>query len=314
MKASDVKSVAVVGAGLMGHGIAQAFALGGFEVRFNDLTPERLQRGLDGIRANMDVFVQNDLASAPQAQRALRRIRGTTELAEALQGVDFVVEAVFEDLGVKQQVFAQCEALCPSHTVLASNTSGLSVNEIARAAQAPERVIVAHFWNPPHLMTLVEVVPGRHTAPATVQLTCDVLRRCGKRPIVLQRDVPGHIGNRLQYALLREALYIVQQGIASAEDVDAVVELTIGRRLAVTGPLKSADLGGLDVFEAICSYLFGDLDNATEPSGILTEPVSRGDYGAKTGKGIYEWPPERLRETLAAREAELIRWLKAEGG
>ncbi len=312
MRAEDVKNVAVVGAGLMGHGIAQSLALGGFDVRLTDLSTEQLQHGLDRIQANLDVFVQNDLASPYQAEQALERIRGTTELGEALQGVDFVVEAVFEDLAVKQRVFRQCETLCPGHTVLASNTSGLSVNEIARAAQAPERVIVAHFWNPPHLMTLVEVVPGRQTAPATVQLTCDVLRRCHKRPIVLRRDVPGQIGNRLQYALLREALYIVEQGIASAEDVDAVVELTIGRRLAVTGPLKSADLGGLDVFEAICRYLFRDLDNATEPSDILTEPVSRGDYGAKTGKGIYDWPPERLSQTLAAREAELIRWLKSE--
>jgi 3-hydroxybutyryl-CoA dehydrogenase len=310
MKASEARNVAVVGAGLMGPGIALTLARGGFNVRLNDLTAEKVQRALDRIRADLALFVENGLASASDAEGALGHIEGTTDLAEALHEAHYVVEAVFEDLAVKQQLFREFERLCPAQAVLASNTSALSVDDIAAAVRWPERVIAANYWNPPHILPLVEVVPGHRTSADTVEFTCDILRRSGKRPVVLRKYVPGYIGNRLQFALLREAVSLVERGIASAEDVDAVVELSFGRRLAVTGPLKTADLGGLDVFLAIARNLFQDLDSSSEAPALLVDAVQQGNMGAKTGKGIYDWPPERIQEVKATRDHELMRWLK----
>ena len=310
MKATDARNVAVIGAGLMGPGIALTFARGGFNVCLRDLTAEKVQRALDRIRSDLALFVENGLASASDAEEALQRIQGTTDLAEAVANADYVVEAVFEDLAIKQQLFREFERLCPEETVLASNTSALSVDDIAAAVRCPERVIAANYWNPPHILSLVEVVPGRRTSAATVEFTCGILRRSGKRPVVLRQYVPGYIGNRLQFALLREAVSLVERGIASAEDVDAVVELSFGRRLAVAGPLKTADLGGLDVFLSIAESLFKDLDNSSAPPRLLVDAVRQGNLGAKTGKGIYDWSAERLAEVKSVRDRELMRWLK----
>jgi 3-hydroxybutyryl-CoA dehydrogenase len=309
MKASEARNIAVVGAGLMGPGIALTFARGGFNVRLNDLTADKVHRALDRVRADLALLVENELASPGDAEDAVGRIQGTTDLAEALHQVHYVVEAVFEDLAVKQQLFRELELLSPAQTVLASNTSALSVDDIAAAVRCPERVIAANYWNPPHILPLVEVVPGRRTSADTVEFACDILRRSGKRPVVLREYVPGYIGNRLQFALLREAVSLVERGIASAEDVDAVVELSFGRRLAVTGPLKTADLGGLDVFLSISRTLFRDLDNSSEAPQLLLEAVQQGHLGAKTGKGIYDWPQERIQEVKAARDRALMRWL-----
>lgn len=310
MSTVETKLVAVIGAGLMGHAIANEFALAGINVRLHDLTEERVRHGIDEISQDLQFLVRNDLARAEDVQPTLARIRGLTDLAQAVEGADLVVEAVVEDLGVKQDLFGRLEGICPKHAVLASNTSGLSVNQIAAATGCPERVIVAHHYTPAHLIPLVEVVPGEKTAPATVEFTCGLLRRCDKQPVVLRKDIPGLLGNRMQFALYREAMALVEEGVASPEDVDLVVEMTFGRRLAVTGPLKSGDLAGLDVYLSICGYLFKDLDCAAEPPRRLVHEVGKGNLGAKTGRGIYDWPPEKLEKVKAAREQQLIHMLK----
>jgi 3-hydroxybutyryl-CoA dehydrogenase len=169
--------------------------------------------------------------------------------------------------------------------------------------------VVAHFWNPAHLLPLVEVVPGKHTAPETVELTVKLLEKIGKKPIPLKREALGFIGNRMQYALLREAMYIVDSGIASKEAVDATVKYSIGRRLGVTGPLETADLGGLDVFYNISEYMMPDLCDSHKVSPVLKDPVDKGNYGAKTGTGIYDWTPEGLAKIRKMREKILIEWL-----
>jgi len=314
MKAAEARNVAVIGAGLMGPGIALTFARGGFTVHLNDLTTDKVQRALDHIRADLALLVDSGLANASDIENTLGHIQGTTDLAEALHEAHYVVEAVFEDLAVKQQLFREFERLCPAQTVLASNTSALSVDDIAAAMRWPEQVIAANYWNPAHILPLVEVVPGRRTSTETLDFTCQILRRSGKRPVVLRKYIPGYIGNRLQFALLREAVSLVERGIASAEDVDAVVELSFGRRLAATGPLKTADLGGLDVFLSISRTLFQDLDNSSEAPQLLLEAVQQGHLGAKTGQGIYDWPPERVQEVKAARDHALMRWLKISQG
>jgi len=309
----SMKEVAVIGAGLMGHGIAQVFGLADYDVRLHDLTEEQVQRAIESIRENLKLFMQNRLVTSEDAERCLQRIKGVTDLRDAVERADLVIEAVFEDLRLKQEVFAQMGRLCPEHTIMASNTSWLSVNRIAESSPCPERVIVAHFWNPPHIMGVVEVVPADRTAPAVVDGICAVLRKCGKHPVVLRKDVPGHIGNRLQFALFREALAIVERGIASPEDVDAVVEMTFGRRLPVTGPMKTADLAGLDLFLAISKYLFKEIENSTEPPRLLVDAVKRGNLGAKTGRGLLAWQPGKAEQIKVQRDAELLRWLKAAG-
>ncbi len=305
--------VAVVGAGLMGHGIAQVFALGGHQVWLHDSDEGRLEKALAGIRGNLDLLVQGGVVDAARVAPCLGRIQTTPSLAQAAGHADLVVEAVYEDLAVKRSVFAALAAVCPPHTIFASNTSGLSVNRLAEGCAYAERMVVAHFWNPPHIFSIVEVVPGKRTSPATVEGLCAALKGCGKRPVVLKQNIPGHIGNRLQFALFREALSLVQRGVASAEDVDAVVELTFGRRLPVTGPLKSADLGGLDLFYSIASYLFKDLDNSKEPPPLLADAIEAGHLGAKTGEGLMEWPEGSAADLKRRRDASLIRWLKETG-
>jgi len=172
-----------------------------------------------------------------------------------------------------------------------------------------DRFVVAHFWNPPHLLPLVEVVPGKDTSRETMDITMELMERIGKKPIALNREAPGFIGNRLQFALLREAMYIVESGIASKEAVDATVRYSLGRRLGVTGPLESADLGGLDVFFNISTYMMPELCDTHDVSKVLKEPVEKGAYGAKTGTGIYDWTPDALAALRKMREKVLIEWL-----
>jgi 3-hydroxybutyryl-CoA dehydrogenase len=240
----------------------------------------------------------------------MTNIKGFTTLAEAAAGADFVIEAIVEDLAVKQGVFREVEALVPPHTILASTTSGLDPTKLAALTRRPERVIVTHFWNPPHLLPLVEIVRGEKTTDATVGVAMALVARLGKKPIEVKKAIPGFVGNRLQFALLREALYIVEQGWATPEDVDAAVKYSFGRRLAVTGPLESADLGGLDVFYSIQSYLNQDLCHERGPSQLLKEKVERGELGVKTGRGFYDWQDGRVLAIKKAREEDLIKRLQ----
>ncbi len=306
----DIGQVAVIGAGLMGHGIAQVFATAGLAVKLHDAAEESLQRGLQGIELNLEELVSNELLGEADAAAALRLVSAEPSLEKAVAEADFVIEAVFEDLAVKKPLFSRLGELAPPHTILASNTSGLGVGELSAASGRPERTLVSHFWNPPYPLDVVEVVPGPQTTAEVLDLTCLLLRRCGKRPVRLSQEVKGHIGNRLQFALLREALSLVQRGIVSVEDVDAVVEQTIGRRLPVTGPIRSADLGGLDVFQNIGSYLFDDLEGGSGTLALLDEKLAEGKLGAKTGQGFYEWDEEQLAEMNRQRSQELMRWLK----
>ena len=304
-----VDNIAVVGCGLMGQGIAQTLARAGYAVIMHDVTQARVDKALAGIEASVKEFVERKLMPAREAKPLQKRIRVTTSLPEATAEADLLIEAAFEDLELKQDLFGQFERLCPKRTVLVSSTSALSATAIAQGTSCPQRVLVAHYWNPPALIPLVEVVPGEKTSQRSVRTLCAVLEKSGMRPVVLKKDVPGFIGNRLQFALLREAVHLVETGVASAEDVDMVAEMTFGRRLSITGPLKSADLAGLDAFKDICQYLFKDLCNATEPQALLTECVTRGRFGAKTGKGFYDWTPESEQKACDRRKEELIRWL-----
>ena len=309
MNVDDITQVVVVGAGLMGHGIALQFALGGYQVCLNDVSEERLEQALVNIKSGLATVKGMGLVDDEGAAAVPERVRTSTSLEEAVAEVDFVVEAVFEDLQLKRRVFADLDRLSPERTVLSSNTSSLMSSQLASATARPEKVVVANWWNPPYLLPLVEVVRGPKTSTDTIETTKALLTKLGKRPVVLQKESLGFIGNRLQFALLREAVSIVERGIASAQDVDAVVTNSFGRRLAVAGPFEVFDLAGWDTILAIIDQLFPDLESSRNTPALVKDMVDRGELGVKSGQGLYPWNDEvvaavrqRVAEALAAIE------------
>ena len=310
MNAHDLSTVAVIGAGTMGAGIAGEFARAGCDVRLMDLRPDLLERGMGMVDSAQQALIEAGLLSGPQAAAALQRVNPLTSLESACDGAEMLVEAVPEEMSLKQEMFRRFDEWCPKEAVLASNTSGLSITEIARATTRPERVAGMHFWNPAHVIPLVEVTKGENTSDSTADLLIEVSRRIGKRPILVRHDVPGFVGNRLQFAVVREALHILSQGIASAEDIDAAMTFGPGLRYGLLGPLRTADLGGLDVFSAISEYLFADLCADRHPPALMTELVHDGKLGAKTGSGFYEYAEEDLSRIIARRDRVLLEFLK----
>ena len=294
MRVQEAEKISVIGAGLMGHGIALQFAAAGFEVALQDTDGEQLEKALDDIRSALDTLRQQGIVDEGAAASAPGRIRTTTSLPEAAAEAALVVEAVYEDLPLKQQVFADLDRHCQPRAVLASNTSSFMTSQLASSTRRPDRVVVANWWNPAYLVPLVEVVRGPETSDGTIAVLRGFLEAAGKRPIVLQKESLGFIGNRMQFALLREALAIVDQGIATPEDVDDVVRTSFGRRLSVAGPLEVFDFAGWDTISHIIDELFPDLDTSRENFPVLKEMVARGDFGVKSGKGFYEWDEERI--------------------
>jgi 3-hydroxybutyryl-CoA dehydrogenase len=307
-----VSRVAVVGAGTMGHGIAQLFAMAGMEVLLTDAAPEVLDAAQARIATNLQACVAHGFAGREDAGEALGRIRTAPDIAGAVSTADYVVEAIVEEMAAKHAVLAQVERHCPDEAIITSTTSSFCAGDLATSLARPGRFLVTHFWNPPYLIPVVEVVPGEATAPAALQACVELLKRAGKRPVVVRRDVAGFIGNRLQHALRREAIAIVAQGIASPEDVDFVARYSFGLRLPVVGPLETVDLGGLDLTLAIQDYLLPQLDRSTEPLPLVRAKVHRGELGAKAGRGFFEWPSGRLEERIEQRDRalmEMLRWL-----
>ncbi len=310
MNYTNIKTIAAIGAGAMGSHTALCFAMAGYDVCLWDMTEAATEQGLGNIRKALEDYKSHGLVGASDIPIVLGRFRTTTSLEDAGKNADFVIESVVENLSIKQDVFSKLDTICPPHTIFATNTSGLSPTQIAATLARKDKFVVTHFWNPPHLLPLVEIVPGEHTAQETVDIACAVITKIGKKAVPLKRESLGFVGNRLQLALLREALHIVESGIATPQDVDAVMEYSLGRRLAVTGPLKSADLGGLDVFKNIFGYLGPDLCSDTGTPALLSKVVDAGNYGAKTGTGLYDWTPQELADIKQKRVDELFRHLE----
>ncbi|MBU2602452.1 MAG: 3-hydroxyacyl-CoA dehydrogenase family protein [Actinobacteria bacterium] len=302
-----VKRVVVVGAGTMGLGIAQVFAQSGREVSLVDVDEAVLARVAERIRTNLALLVEMDMVDPGDAEVIQARIQGGTDLIAGAAGADFAVEAVVEDLAVKHEIFRVFEAQCEPHAILATNTSGLPITAIAAATTCPERVIGTHFVNPAHVLPLVEVIKGERTSDETVASTRALMMALGKKPVVVWKDVPGFVGNRIQTAMMRECFNIVEQGIATPEDVDTLVKNSFGFRLPVIGPFESFDMVGLDVVLAVAEYLLPDLSASLEPPELLKEKVAGGETGLKSGKGMYEWPPAKIEEMLRKRDRDLVR-------
>ncbi len=281
--------IAVVGAGTMGHGIAQVAVMAGYQTGLTDANPAARDAALGRVRDNLAGAVKRGKLAPEDADAALHRLSWHDSVEGAVDGADLVIEAIVERLEAKRDLFAHLDSLLPAPAVLATNTSSLSVSRIAQVTQRPERVVGMHFFNPVHIMKLVEVVTHERTARETVERVNEVARRMGKEPIVV-RDTPGFASSRLGVVLGLEAMRMVEQGVAGPEDIDKAMELGYGHPM---GPLKVSDLVGLDVRLGVAEYLFQELKQPHyEPPAILRQKVRAGELGKKTGKGFYQWPKE----------------------
>ncbi|HJZ82585.1 MAG TPA: 3-hydroxyacyl-CoA dehydrogenase family protein [Pyrinomonadaceae bacterium] len=287
-----VHAIGVLGAGTMGHGIAQVAAAGGYDVILRDVDQESLTRGRQSIERNLAKGVKLGKVTEESRAQTLARIKTTTELSD-LAAADLIIEAVPENLELKQRLLRQSEAVAAANCVWASNTSSLSITEIAGAAARPGQVAGMHFFNPVHLMRLVEIVVGQHTTEATINVVRSVARRMQKEPIVV-RDVPGFASSRLGVTLGLEAMRMVEQGVATARDIDTAMELGYNHPM---GPLRLTDLVGLDVRLSIAEYLHGKLGSeAFRPPEILRRMVSEGKLGKKSGEGFYKWSEQEAAQ------------------
>lgn len=280
--------IAVIGAGLMGHGIAQVFALAGHHVTITDSAQASLDSARDRIRTNL-----KDLGDD---ERAVERVTPVADLGEAVREADYVVEAVLEDLPLKQKLFAEVEKHVRPDTILASNTSVIPITSIMEGLKHRQRALGTHWWNPPYLVPLVEVIETQWSDAKAIDFTMKLHADAGKKPAHVKKDVPGFIGNRLQHALWREAIALVEHGICDAETVDEVIKAAFGRRLAVLGPLENADMVGTDLTLAIHKTVLPAIDSRPGPSPYLEKLVAEGKLGFKSGEGFRRWTPGQQTE------------------
>ncbi len=298
--------VAVVGAGIMGTGIAQVCAEAGLEVALQSRSRASLDAALDGMRTSQRQLLASGLLTESAAAAALERVHTTQDLAAAVDGADVVSENVPEDLGLKRRLFRDLDRLAPPAAILSTNTSGLPITAIATGVARPERVVGLHWLNPPQLTIAVEVTRGAHTSDATMRATVAFAARLGRRAIRVERDVPGFLWNRLQMALVREAVHVVEQGIAKPEDVDLAIELGLGLRWAAVGPFRIMDLAGIATFRAVAAYVYPELSNARAPQALLDGLLRTGATGARAGRGFYEYAPGAHDALVRTRDARLI--------
>jgi 3-hydroxybutyryl-CoA dehydrogenase len=294
---STSEQITVVGAGLMGHGIAQLFAASGHSVRLVDVNDDLLGSAKEQVGFNLRNMRDKGVDFDADISQILDNISTTTELGPACDGSAFVFEAVFEDLELKQSLFAELDTLCPPETILCSNTSVISITEIAIKARHRERIVGTHFWNPPYLIPLVEVVQAEESAGWCISNTFELLARVGKHPVHVRKDVPGFVGNRLQHALWREAFVIVDEGICDPATVDEVIRYGFGLRLPILGPVETADMVGLDLTLAIHNYILEHINADPTPSTTLQAKVKAGELGFKSGKGFLEWSDNDIAES-----------------
>lgn len=305
-----MQKIAVIGAGLMGHGIGQIFAVHGHDVTLVDLDEKILSSATVGIRNNLELMADHDFITPEEIDAALARVSITTDTEKGVNGADFVVEAVVENLEVKQNIFKKLDQLCPTSTILASNTSVISITEIARESVEKKRIVGTHFWNPPHLIPLVEVVPGTETMPETVDATYDLLLSVGKHPVKVKKDVPGFVANRLQHALWREAISIVENDIADAATVDECIKFGFGLRLPALGPMENSDMVGNDLVLAIHDYILEHIESSPDPSPLLREKVAKGELGFKSGQGFQSWSEKEIETSRKNLQHYLLKVVK----
>ncbi|MEW6441421.1 MAG: 3-hydroxyacyl-CoA dehydrogenase family protein [bacterium] len=309
MKLSEIRRIGVLGAGTMGHGIAQVFASRCYEVTLFDLVPEALPKAIERIRRNLQQLQRKGLVSSHGIQETLSFIETTTDLSRAVRDAQFVVEAVPEDPALKRDIFGKVETLCPEQSILASNTSTIRIADIACAARKPERIIGVHWMLAPHIRPLVEIIPAEKTSGETVEVTRGLIEKLDKIPIVAP-DTPGFIVNRLQLGVFAQALKLLEQGV-SMEDIDKAWTHHLGPRYCFTGPCEAMDSMGLDTLYLACLYLVSALDEpGLAPPEIVKKKVEAGEFGYKTGKGFYDYSGVSIDTRIDERNDQLIHLLE----
>jgi len=289
VKLEDVQCVSVLGSGTMGHGIAQNFAMAGYEVFLYDIDKTILERALANVRTSLGRFADAGLIRNQDIEGILSKIKITTDLKEAVERADFITEATPEKIELKQDIFKKLEELCPKHAIIATNTSSLTLTEIGAKTETKERLVITHYFNPPNIVPTVEVVKGEKTSDETIKLTVDLLEKVKKVPVVVNIELPGFVVNRIQMALIREVLDLFDKGIASAEDIDKAVKGSVGFRLASIGPILTVDFGGIDVWSAVATNLFPEICSSPEPPAALIDLAAKDHKGVKSGKGFYDY-------------------------
>lgn len=301
MNENKIQRIAVIGAGMMGHSIGQEFAQNGYDVVLIGRSQNRLDESLHQIEKNLAEMVQLAFIHSEDIKPALDRIHTTTSIPEGVRDADLIIEAIIEDLDQKCDLFSQVEAACPVHSIIASNTSSLMPGLMAETLEYPERFLVAHYFNPPHLMPLVEIVPNSKTDESVIEKIYTLYKTLGKKPIKCLKEAPGFIANRIQVAIWREAFNIVQKGIATPQEVDMAVKYSFGRRFGVAGPFEIYEHNdGYDLTLQCEKYILPDMDTSQQSYDLLLEKVSKGELGAKSGKGFYDWT-ESFTQSWRAR-------------
>lgn len=297
-------SICVLGAGLMGVGIATHFARFGHDIWLYDTDSSRIAEINLIASAIVDELIATEQFALNEKASVMNRLHGTTSLQD-IAACGLLIEAIPERLELKHALYAQLEELIAPEAVIASNTSGLPPDALAEKLAHPERLLIAHFWNPPHFIPLVEIVPGTAAKAEYLHELQQLLLSMQLEAVVLDRAAPGFVGNRLQFALLREALHIVKSGIASAEVVDQVMRASLGRRYAMVGPLEAADMTGLSTVQDICRHLLPELATGSDMMSLVADKVANGDTGLRSGQGFYRWDDSRKEYIQQRREHQL---------
>jgi len=303
---SGLRNAAVIGLGTMGPGIAATLARAGMTVSAFDADPDKRVKAGPAFAAAATVL--SALAVPDQSAVAIRVVES---LAVCVAGAELVIETVPEDLDLKIRVFRDIEAQVADGCILASDTSGIPITRIQAGTRSPNRVIGMHWSNPPHIIPMIEVIAGEKTDPEVARVLVEVIRRCGHLPITIAKDVPGFVENRVLYAVMRECLELVEQGVIEPQDLDACVSWGIGYKLAVVGPMALLDMAGLDVYAAVAGYLNRELSNRSDVAGYIKARTSQHKLGVKTGSGIYEYTPEKIAELQSQRARKLVAVRKA---
>ena len=306
---SEAPRIVIAGAGTMGASMAQIFAQWGYVVTVYDIVQEGLDKGRELTAINQRALIEQGALSEDMSRGLLSRISYTTEM-DAFKEADFAIEAIVENIDVKLSFWEKASHLAPDGALLTTNTSGLSITKISEAVRLPERFCGMHWINPPHIVPLVEVIQGKNTAEEAAEMVKEVALSVHKYPVIVRGDPSGFVLNRLQFAVLREALHIVENGYASAQDVDDVMKYGLGMRYACIGPFETADLGGLDTFYRIASYLFADLSKADSVPETLAALYRQGMYGTKSGKGFYDYGNGGAERTIEKRDKNFLKIAK----
>ncbi|MCL1815055.1 MAG: 3-hydroxyacyl-CoA dehydrogenase family protein [Treponema sp.] len=302
------KKVGIAGSGIMGASLAQVYASSGYEVVLYDIIDDAIAKGKRQVEINQETLVNEDIISKQESDNIIKLI-SFTKSKDCFADCSLIIEAIVEKIEIKHQFWEEVSQIAPAEAILTTNTSGLPITRIAEKVTKPERFLGQHWINPPHLLPICEIIKGEKTSPEMVTKLKDIILKLGKCPVVV-KDVPGFVVNRIQFSLLREALSIVEQGIATFEDVDTVLKAGMGLRYAALGPFGIADFGGLDTFDNINSYLNAELCSSKERSPVLKKMVEEGKLGVKSGQGFYDYSGDKAEKAIKNRDKMYIELAK----